>query len=128
MGQNLSLGIISEFIITDEEKSKELARKFFEDMGSKNIPYDNIDELSSYITTDYMSDENEVKMTLQSYCDDWFTTVVCEGNLGLYIEFYSPSEEFSKMEKHKNYLEKLSNDIKIKYGFDFKIYVYGSFG
>lgn len=128
MGSSVSLTILSQFMVNDENKAKEIAReicKFNEDEDSSEI-----DSLYSYIDTPYDINSHVVNLTLLPHCydDSYESITIGEGNFGLYYSVYDSYLEYNKIEDIKKQLEIISEDIKNRYGIDFEIFIIGTFG
>ena len=122
MGNRLNSVIISEFETKNTKQAKDIVKKIFEDEKWENIPYDDIDDLSSYILTDFVSDKEEIYISLDY--DETGNGVVFtkEGTFSLYI-ILENSISLKDFQKHSHNLQVISDKIKQKYNINYDMMV-----
>ncbi|AXH72560.1 MAG: hypothetical protein [Caudoviricetes sp.] len=127
MGMSVNLYIVSEFKIGNVKKAKDIVKKIFKDEKWEDIPYDDIENCSGYIETDYISNGNNISINLSSDDLSWEFLSVNEGNFALCIDSRGPYIDLDCFEEHKKNIKELSDKIKEKYGFDYNISIQGAY-
>ncbi|AXH72484.1 MAG: hypothetical protein [Caudoviricetes sp.] len=117
MGNRLNSVIISEFETKNTKHAKDIVKKIFEDEKWEDIPYDDIDDLSWYILTDFVSDKEEIYISLDDY-ETGNGVFTKEGTFSLYI-ILGTGISLKDFQKHSSNLQAISDKIKQKYNINY---------
>lgn len=113
MGNSVNLVAAIEFIVEDEERSKEIVNTYLESIGQDEL--DIIDDLSSYIPIK----GSDIRITLCSAPDDWNEVSCSSGNFSLYIDtndcWATPSKITQLHDKMKFHADKISDLFGVSY-------------